>query len=89
MTGYASIGNIEVTDEYADELAARQRELWISATQGCSTYGDGVAAGELRGFNKLIEALGLRPAVQRASERLRHDRANAAIFEGSLDPPGI
>lgn len=80
MSVNLSIGNITITEEFAEELARERHELWLSATQGCTTHGDGLAAGELRGFNKLAELLGIMPAITRASERLRRQREITAAM---------
>ena len=66
-----SIGEVIISEEYAEELARERHKLWLSAIEGCTTHGDGLAAGELRGFNKLAELLGIAETIQEATLRLQ------------------
>jgi hypothetical protein len=60
-------GDIQISDEYAEELA-REHDVLYRRKQAA---GDDTPAGaELRGFNQGLFRCGVLPAVRRARERL-------------------
>jgi pyruvoyl-dependent arginine decarboxylase (PvlArgDC) len=66
-------GDIQITEEHAEELAREHDKLWLSAH--IEGFDNALASAKLRGFNECLALTGVMPAVKRAKERLQRQRA--------------